>query len=255
MQVFNKNCLINKRILITGASSGIGRKSAELFNSCGAYVILVGRNEKKLKEISSKLEKKERSSYFITDLSVPDSACDCVNKISKDQPPLDGVFHSAGQELIKPLSLTKDRDLNLVLSSTLNSALSLSRALTKRSIFRNGGSIVFMSSIAAIAGSPGMSAYSASKGAINSLSRSLALEFAPRNIRVNTINAGAVKTSMHERLINNLSPTAASDYELKHPLGIGESIDIANLATFLMSDASKWITGSEINIDGGYTAK
>tara|TARA_B100000886_G_scaffold339163_1_gene303813 strand:- start:5401 stop:6168 length:768 start_codon:yes stop_codon:yes gene_type:complete len=255
MKVFNKNCLINKKILVTGASSGIGAKSVLEFNSYGAEVILVGRNKNRLDEITSKLSNKSKYRNIVTDLSIPDSGYECIKNIPKDNLPLDGIFHCAGEELIKPIALTKNEDLDSILATTIKASLSLCRAITKKSIFNNGGSVVFMSSVASVKGIPGMSAYAASKSAINGLSKSLALEFAARRIRFNSIIAGAVKTSMHERLIQNLTPQSTIDYEFKHPLGFGEAIDVANLVTFLMSDASRWITGSEIHIDGGYTAK
>lgn len=119
----------------------------------------------------------------------------------------------------------------------------------------DNSSVIFMSSVAGISGTPGLAAYSASKSALIGLTKSLALEFAHRKIRFNCLLSGAVISPMHERLIKNLSVNSIQDYESKHPLGFGEKDDIANIASFLLSEASKWITGTAISIDGGYSAR
>ena len=116
-------------------------------------------------------------------------------------------------------------------------------------------SIVFMSSVASLIGQSGMSIYSASKGAIDAAMRSLACELAENKIRVNSIVAAAVETEMHQRLTKNMSTETLNTYKEKHLLGFGQAEDIANAATFLLSNASKWITGTTMVVDGGYSCR
>ena len=255
MEVFCKNTLINKRIIITGASSGIGASTAKKFSQYGAKLILLGRNKDTLNEVFKGLENKNSHTVVECDLSNDDDAFNVINNLSKEDLPLNGAFHAAGNELIKPIGLIKNKDFKDNFSSSVSSALSMSRAFFKSKIMNNDSSVVFMSSVAAITGTPGLSAYSATKSALTGLTKSLAVEFANRKIRFNTILSGAVKTPMHDRILGKLSIEAISEYELKHPLGFGCPEDIASLATFLMSDASKWITGTSICIDGGFAAK
>jgi NAD(P)-dependent dehydrogenase (short-subunit alcohol dehydrogenase family) len=119
----------------------------------------------------------------------------------------------------------------------------------------DGGACVIMSSAAGLRGQSGMAAYSASKAAVDGLVRSLAVELAPRQIRVNSIAAGAVKTAMHERLMTTLPQVAMEAYEAKHLLGFGNAEDVAAAAVFLLSPASCWITGTTMVVDGGYTVR
>lgn len=253
METFHHNSLLNKKILITGGSSGIGADAAKMFSNCGASIILLGRSENKLKNVVLGLSKKKKHKYIVSDLSLEDAAYKTLNSIESEFLPLDGIFHSSGSELIKPIQLTKTKDLNYVLSSSLYPAISLARAVSKKGIMVDGGSVIFMSSVAAISGTAGLSAYSASKSSLEGLLKSLALEFSNRKIRFNSIISGAIVSPMHERILNNMPTQSKEDYKLKHPLGFGSPSDISNLATFLLSDASKWITGSQIVIDGGYT--
>jgi NAD(P)-dependent dehydrogenase (short-subunit alcohol dehydrogenase family) len=112
-----------------------------------------------------------------------------------------------------------------------------------------------MSSVASITGQKGLSVYSASKGAVDAAARSLASEFADKNLRVNTVVSGAVITEMHDRLTGDLPEESIKDYEDKHLLGFGEPRDIANAALYLLSDASKWVTGTSLVVDGGYSCQ
>ena len=254
MKFFNKDLLLGKKILITGASSGIGADTAKLFADYGAGLILIGRSEDKLKIIKSNLKNSNLHITLKTDLSIDDEAFRVITNLPKNFLPLNGIFHSAGKELIKPTLLTKSADFKDLMSTTVQSALSMSRALAKKNIMCDNSSVIFMSSIAAISGTSGLAAYSASKSALIGLTKSLALEFSHRRIRFNSLLSGAVETPMHERLLQNLSPKSIEEYESKHPLGFGKKSDISNMATFLMSEASGWITGTSIVIDGGYSA-
>tara|TARA_Y100001968_G_scaffold317147_1_gene345785 strand:+ start:4336 stop:5106 length:771 start_codon:yes stop_codon:yes gene_type:complete len=251
--IFKNNALSGKRILITGASSGIGEATAYQLADCGASLILVGRNKNKLTYILENL-KGSKHEILLINLLEKDSLFHGIKKLNKSVLPLDGAFHSAGKELIKLTRLTNSDDFDSIMMPSATSALSLARAISSKGIMSNKGSVVFMSSVAAITGTSGMAAYSASKGAIESMSRSLSAELAPRGIRVNTLISGAINSPMHKRLLNNLSLEGIKEYEKKHPLGFGQLEDISNLATFLLSDASRWISGSTVTVDGGYSA-
>ena len=153
-----------------------------------------------------------------------------------------------------PLRISKTEKLEDMFRVVGGTALSIGKVAASKLLMNDKGSIVLMSSVAAVTGTAGMASYSATKGAIEAISRSMAIELSIRNIRVNTITAGAVKTEMHERLQKRVGHEAFKEYEKKHPLGFGKTEDIADVATFLISDASKWITGSSVRVDGGYSA-
>ena len=187
-------------------------------------------------------------------MSIPDSIYLAIKTLPSDWLPLHGVFHAAGNELVKPIKLSSSSDFDLLMSVSSRAALNIGRAVASKGIMTHGGSLVFMSSVAAVTGTPGLSLYSASKGAIEAATRSLAVELAPKNIRVNAITAGAVETPMHQRLTMGMSESALNDYRNRHPLGFGMPSDISSLAAFLMTDASRWMTGSCAVMDGGYSA-
>ncbi|MDC3203592.1 SDR family oxidoreductase [Prochlorococcus sp. AH-716-B04] len=251
-KTFNKNLLKGKTILITGATSGIGEKTSFLLNELGANLILIGRNDEKLKALKNKMG--ESNLYIKLDLSKEDSIFQAIKNLPNEFLPLNGAFHSSGNELIKSLSITKTKDLYKSISNSSAVALSISRAASNSRLFKNNSSIIFMSSVSSILGTSGMTAYAASKGCIDSMVKSVAIEVAPRNVRVNSIIAGAVISPMHEKLTEKMSTDSIKKYEIKHPLGFGSCEDIANLVVFLISDASKWITGTSIVIDGGFSA-
>lgn len=251
--VFSDKALKDCRILVTGASSGIGANAAMFFSSLGAQVILVGRNAHKLDSIASQLS--GRSSLVkVVDLSSPDLIYHEIKNLPSEWLPLDGIFHAAGNELVKPIKFIKSSDFHSLMSVSVQTALSIGRAVSSKGVMSCGGSLVFMSSVAAITGTSGLTLYSASKGAIESMTRSLAVELSSKSIRVNSITAGAVETPMHQRLLEGMPKDAVQDYLDRHPLGFGQPSDISNSAAFLISDASRWMTGACIVLDGGYSA-
>jgi len=251
--VLAPDSLKGRRILITGASSGIGAASAQLMASLGAQLLLIGRNSERLQEVSQLLN--GNSHLAITcDLSVPDALYALIKSLPELWFPLSGAFHSAGIERIKPARLIKTTDLHELMASSADPAFSLARAVASKGLFSDGASIVFMSSVSALCGTPGLSAYAATKGAIEAMSRNLAVELAPRSIRVNTLVCGAIESPMHARLTQSLNQDALEDYRSRHPLGFGSANDVAQLAGFLLSDGGRWITGSSLVIDGGYSA-
>ncbi len=177
-----------------------------------------------------------------------------MKTMAKEQGPLSGIFHSAGITSIKPVTLTKEKYIESVFVSSVKAALMLSRGFIKKTVKAEGKtSLVFMSSIAGIRGVRGLSIYSASKAAVDGAVRSLAVELADRNVRVNSIAAAGVESEMHTESLKNFSEEDLSSYKKKHIMGYGTGEDVAYAAAFLLSDASKWITGTTMIVDGGYS--
>jgi NAD(P)-dependent dehydrogenase (short-subunit alcohol dehydrogenase family) len=241
--------LPNKTILITGASSGIGKAIAILLASLGAKCVISGRDVDRLHSVLELLEGTGHTSIS-ADISEPEG----ISKIVSECPNLDGIIHSAGVMQLLPYRAISPTAFEKIIKINLYAPFYLSQALLKKRTVNNNAAITFISSISGnIIGSKGNLMYSASKSALNGIIRVLALELAEKKIRVNGISAGMVKTEMW--LNNNMAVSAeqlAKDEE-KYPLGYGQPEDIANVAAFLVSDAAKWITGSTIIADGGFT--
>ena len=251
---FAADALAGRLVLVTGASSGIGKVAAAHFSRYGARIALVGRDRGRLDETRGLLDGDGHSVHSV-DLTDADAAADAVQAIASAEGMLHGVFHSAGTSLVLPAKLTKSRHLDDVFGAGVRGAFGVARGAAKKGVLADGGSLVFMSSVSSLRGRQGMAAYSAAKAAVDGMVRVLAIEFAPRRIRVNSITSGAVRTEMHEHFVNSMSDEIVRNYEQLHVLGFGEPADIANAATFLLSDASVWVTGTSLVVDGGYTAK
>lgn len=248
-------CLKNKNIIITGASSGIGKASSILCSKLGARVLLIGRREEKLKEVISEMDDPSNQSYLVGDITYHDEFEFNFKEKLKSFGKVDGVVHSAGIEMTRPLKMLKTKSLNEVMQLNLFSPINITRILNGRGIFNEiGGSIIFISSIVGVLGQPGKVGYSASKGALISASKSLALELASKKIRVNSVLPAMVKTEMSINLLEKLPDDAKIKIEDMHPLGIGSPDDVANAVVFLLSDLSKWITGTSMIVDGGYSS-
>lgn len=254
MKIFDNESLLGKTYLVTGGSSGIGRATAKLLSQCGAKLIIAGRDLAKLK-LSLQDLSGDNHTVTICDFDDADQVSDWVKSLVEKHGTLDGVLHCAGIELIRPIRMTKQAQIEEVFGSSIYAAFGLSRGLSQKNALHDGASIVFMSSVAGISGQVGMTVYSAAKAAIDGLVRSLACEFAGRRIRVNAIVAGAVKTEMHERLTRSSGDEGMAKYEAMHLLGFGEVDDIANCAVYLLGPASRWVTGTAMVVDGGYMVR
>lgn len=254
MNIFSAQSLAGHRILVTGASSGIGRATAVLLSQCGASLTLNGRNEVRLLETQSLLTGTDHS-IAPKDLTDADATADWLKKLAVTHGAFDGIFHASGVAFIRAVRLTKQQHLNEVFGSSLMAGFGIARAAAQKDVMNPGSSIVYMSSVAGSRGEAGMTAYSASKAAIDGMVRSFAVELATKRIRVNSIASGAVKTEMVTDVSTKLGDAGMANYESHHLLGFGQASDVANAAVFLLSPASVWITGSTMAIDGGYMVR
>lgn len=241
--------LEDKTILVTGASSGIGRGIAIQCALMGAKVILNGRNKERLEETLGMLEGCQHS-IIVADLSNQDE----IEKLVNELPEIQGWVNSAGIPIVSPIKRMKRDDvINILNVNTLSSMMLLSHLLKKKKIKR-GASVVLISSVSGnYIGTPGDTAYQASKGAVCAFAKGAAVELAPQGIRVNCINPGLVPTSILDRSNGiNGGEHILDIWKDKYPLKrLGTPSDIGSGAVFLLSDASSWITGQNIIIDGG----
>ena len=245
MMAFNPFTLEGKTILVTGASSGIGRGVAVCCSKMGATVIINGRNEQRLKETLSLMEGNVHS-VAVGDLTINNVLAPLVNSLPK----LDGVVHCAGLGQRVLAKLATEHDVDSVMNINFRGPVLLQTELLQQKKINKNASIVFMASIASWSPSIGNSFYSASKGAIISYANCLSLELAHRGIRVNCISPAMVWTDLI--LKDGISEEKLKEDESKYPLKrYGKPEDIANLVIYMLSDASSWMTGSNVAITGG----
>lgn len=241
--------LKGKRILVTGASSGIGKQIAIDVASQGGIVILLGRNLDRLKEAINVIGGIEHQ-YFSVELTNQEE----VESFVSQQKPFDGIILNAGIIEYVPVKFINAKKLNDIFDANFKSAVILSQLLLKRKLVNKQGAFVFISSIAAKLGVPGTALYASSKAALSSYSKVLASELAGQKIRSNCICPGIVITPMTNLAID-ASGDRMQDDSKNYPLGYGEPKDVAGLAVYLLSDESRWMTGTDLILDGGFTLK
>lgn len=242
---YNPFTLEGKTVLITGASSGIGRGIAIACSKMGASVIINGRNKLRLEETLEQLDKRENV-IAQADLSDKEQLSDMVSHLPK----LDGIVHCAGIGQRILCKQIMENDVDDVMTSNFKAPVLLQTELLKQKKINKSASIVFIASIASESPSVGNAIYSASKGAIISFANCLSVELAPRKIRVNCISPAMVWTDLI--LKGGVTEQELREDEQKYPLKrYGTPEDIANLAIYMLSDASSWMTGSNVKISGG----
>ncbi|MFH0725708.1 MAG: SDR family oxidoreductase [Pseudomonadota bacterium] len=251
--VVNPMALNERRILVTGASSGIGRSTSMLLSQLGANLVLVGRNKTKLEESFHSLAGTGHHQE-IMELDKTRSIPGWLKAVSGRYGRLNGMVHCAGIHLVCPLRFLKDNDVESILKINLEASIALAKGFRQKTVRAEPGSIVFISSVAGIVGQSGTAAYSASKGALISLVKSLALELAHEHIRVNCVAPAVVKTEMTERFKSELTENQFDAIEKMHPLGLGDAMDVSYAIAFLLADTARWITGTTMVVDGGYCA-
>lgn len=240
--------LRNKTILVTGAGSGIGRETARVLSEQGARVVMLDLNEETLNETLASLLGKGHV-MKTCDLTNFESLQVLMTDILLETGPLDGLVHCAGISSRKPLNVLKAKGFQKVMDVNFYSFVELTRLFTRKGNMNDGGSIVVMSSISSIKGFKAKTEYCVSKAAVDAFVRCMALELADRKIRVNSVMAAAVNTPMAQRARETNAAVGAAAFEA--PLGITEPYEVANTIAFLLSDATKTITGTSILIDGG----
>jgi NAD(P)-dependent dehydrogenase (short-subunit alcohol dehydrogenase family) len=240
--------LFGKTILVTGASSGIGRQIAITAAQMGAHVIITGRNSERLQETKSMIDSNTVS--MVADLTKEEDLRNLVNEMPK----LNGVVFCAGVVEYIPAKFISAEKLNTVFSINFNSQVMLTQQLIKSKKLEQPSSLVYISSISSLIGVPATAMYAASKAALNSFVKVIAAELAGQKMRANAICPGLVKTPLLAGAAeSNLSADTFTAAEKQYPLGLGEPQDVAGASIFLLSDAAKWITGTAIVIDGGFT--
>ncbi len=244
--MYNPFTLNGKTILVTGASSGIGRGISISCSKMGAKVHLMARNEERLNNTLALMEG-EGHMIHKADLCYADD----INVLVDTLPFIDGMVLCAGIIKTMPVkNINEEAMIEIFNANIMGNIMLCSRLLRKKKLNR-GGSVVFISSVSTFNVKVGNSLYSATKGAVNSFAKAMALEVSKQKIRVNCIQPGFIPSSILEN--HGLGEEAIHWYEERHPLGLGNPNDIANGCIYLLSDASSWVTGSIITIDGGYT--
>ena len=249
MSAYNPYSLEGKTILITGASSGIGRSTAIECSKLGARLIITGRSESRLTETLNALEGTGHSA-IVANLLVQED----IDRLVSELPAVHGVVSNAGIASYKLLSFYKQSDFDAVFGTNAFAPMLLMRQLIKARKIEKGGSVVITSSVASRQSDIGNGIYGASKAAISAYMRYAAMELSAKNVRVNAVLPGMVETPLI--VDGDLSPEDLERDKQTYPLKrYGQPEEIAWAIIYLLSDATAWVTGSELVIDGGLTLK
>lgn len=243
-----------RRVLVTGASAGIGRACAVALAELGARVVASGRNTARLAETLAALPGEGHAAAAF-DLADGDGIPAWVKALAADGP-LWGVAHCAGMQSSKPVRGVDMAYFDQMMRGNLLSALALARGLRQKGCCAaDGGAMALVSSVAAFIGQPGNVVYSAAKGGLVSATRGLAMELLRDKIRVNCVAPAMVETEMMERFRQTTTAEQFERIREAHPMGFGQPKDVAAAVAFLLSDAARWINGVCLPVDGGYLAQ
>ena len=240
-------------IMVTGASAGIGQATAQLLSEFGAKIVLVSRNAENLEKTKLTLK---GNGHLVAPFDF-----DKIGEIEawykttvSNSGPLSGLVHCAGSRLLRPLKLSDPVETEGLLRQNVTSGLVLAKAFRQKGLHSAPASIVYVSSVMGYVGAPGITAYCTSKAAVIGMVKSVALELARDQIRVNCVAPGFVNTDMLKKTEESVGPEMFANIRNMHPLGFGEPLDVANAIAFLLARTSRWITGTTLVVDGGYTA-
>ncbi|MEX0685493.1 MAG: glucose 1-dehydrogenase [Balneolales bacterium] len=241
--------LNGKIALITGGGTGLGFGVAKSFIAAGSKVIITGRREEVLRDACDRLGKE--SDYIVNDVTDKSMTTPLVDEIEENQGPIDILVNNAGIHLKKLAHEVTDEEFQNIMQTNVNGVFSLTREVTKKMVERNRGSVIMITSMAALYGVPKVSAYTASKTAILGMTRSFAVELSPHDVRVNAIAPGFIDAPMLRKALD-ADPERKRRILERTPMNkFGELDDIGNAAVFLASSASKFITGVNLAVDGG----
>lgn len=253
---FNPFSLNDKIIVISGAASGIGRQCAITCSKMGAKLILLDLNGDGLKETIQLVENSSEHFSAVINLTDYEQVEKIISSAVEKMGRISGLLNCAGISTTLPLKNAKPEILDKFFQINVYTAYFLTQTVCKMGNFsKEGGSIVFFSSAAGQYGESGKSIYGMTKGALFSCAKSLACELSRKNIRVNSISPGVIVTPINENLPHIADPELRKQTEALHLLGLGNPNDIANACVYLLSDASRWVTGSNLVVDGGYTTR
>ena len=241
--------LQDKIAIVTGASQGIGKTTAELFSKSGAHVVCIARNEEKIKNLANMISKNGHSaSYFPCDISDGDLIQNTIKSVINDYGKIDILINNAGITRDSLVLRMKNDQWDEVLNTNLNGAFYATKSVLRSMMKNKYGRVINITSIVGLQGNTGQSNYSASKAGLIGFSQSVAKEVASRGITINCIAPGWIETEMTNDLPQNLK----SEILKNIPIGkTGTTEDIAYTALFLASKESKYITGQTITVDGG----
>ena len=249
--MINPMDLTGKLVLVTGASSGIGKETAIQISRLGARVVLVARRVEQLEE-TSKLMEGNSHKFYSFDLSKVETIEAFIKNVVSENGQFNGFVHCAGISPMRPLSMTKYENIITAMNVNFFAFVEIIRCITKKGCFYDGGSIVGISSVSSIKGNKSKLSYCASKAAMDAAIRCIAFELKDKKIKINSIMPGWVSTEMYEYYKDNFNNTNESNERLKRQfLGVSKPVEIANLVAFLLSDATNTITGTSVLIDGG----
>lgn len=235
--------LSGKTILVTGATGALGAACCQYLMDAEASVFATGRREELLAKLGCP--------FFVTDLTAPEGRDDFIDAI----PECDGVVFSHGLSGLLPAKYLSAESIDKLMQANLTATLATLGLLLKRKRLRPGASIVFIASVAALKGTSANTAYAASKGALVAATRSLAVELARQQIRVNALCPGWIQTELTDKVSASVTDESAQEEAGRYPLGPGKPQDVAAAAHFLISEAARWITGTALPVDGGYTCQ
>jgi NAD(P)-dependent dehydrogenase (short-subunit alcohol dehydrogenase family) len=243
-----------RTVLVTGASSGIGRETAVVLSELGARVILSARRSDRLETTRARMANGAHGLEPF-DLAQVESIVEWVKNLAAQYGPLHAFVHAAGirrTSILRGLTLDALRE---TFRTNFESAVMLAKGFRQKGCCASHASMVFVSSAAALAGSPATAAYAASKAALIGLTRSLAIELAREGIRVNCIAPGIVESEMTDEIRRVLTADDFAGIVAQHPLGLGAAWDVAWAAAYLISEAARWMTGQTLVLDGGFSAQ
>ena len=240
--------LTGKHILVTGASSGMGRVFCQMIANKGARVSLLARNEERLKDTLSKMSG-EGHKYYLCDLTNEKEIKSTIEQMDA----MDGVVFCAGINDFVPLKFVKQEKLERVFQTNYFSQVILTQMLVKKKLINKHASLVYISSLSSILGVSGTLLCASSKAALNSAVRVIAAELAPQRIRANAICPGIVRTEMLGN--TNIDEETFTKQAADYPLGLGSPEDVGNAVLYHLSDGSRWLTGNCMILDGGYSLK